>query len=351
MSLAGQALEDLRNALLSAFNDRDALDDLTSFGLNVELENISPAADTNPTAVKKVIRWFDSRGSLVELVNEAKNRRPGNPQLSQFDVDQLVPDHNPGEVIAAGTAGDFDGKLAGVVDQLASGNEIKQASAVAILQVLAATTSRAEQLALYGTAVANLRVQYPAAVTRSLVHVFEASMAALYGGAADRPADVLVDLNRVSVPRANLSGFDLHGADIAFADFGNADLTGCNLWRARGYGVDLSSARLSRGSLEEGRLRSAVAPGAHFHQTRMIAARLEDADLVGAEFQQALLQGARLDGADLTGARFEGANIADTDFRDATIDDAAARSLARAENWRKAKFGAPDLAAIERYAD
>jgi uncharacterized protein YjbI with pentapeptide repeats len=351
MPLTGQALEDLRDALLSAFNDRDALDDLTYFGFNMALENISPPSETIPTAIKKVIRWANSEGILVDLVKEAKARRSGNVLLSQVDEDRLVPDHKPGEVIAAGTAGDFDGRLQGVVEQLASGNEIRQASAVATLQTLAASTSRAEQLALYGTTVANLRVKYPAAVTRSLVHVFEASIAALYGGAADRPDDVLVDLNRVSLPRVDLSSFDLHEADIAFADLGNADLTGCNLWRARGYGVDLSGARLSRGSLEEGRLRSAVAPTAHFHETRMIAVRLEEADLTKAEFQQALLQGAHLDGADLTGARFEGANIADADFRDATIDDDAARSLARAENWRKAKFGVPDLAAIEAHAN
>ena len=350
MPIVGPAFEDLRDAIASAFPSRSELDDLTSFDLNIDLASISPMADTHPEAVKKVIRWADSNVGLTEFVAKAKLRNPGNQHLQRFDESRLEPDHRPGEVVTAKTAGDFDDRLSGVVEKLASGNRIKQASAVAILQGLAATGSRDEQLALYATTVANLRIPYPEDVQRALVKVFQDSLVGLCGTQGSRPPDVGVDLNRVSMPRVTLAGLDLSEADVAFAELAGADLTSCNLWRARGYGVDLEKARLSRANLEEARLRSAAAQQAHFHEARLVSVRLEDADLAGAEFQQARLQGAHLDGSDLTGAQFAAADLADADLRGATIDDAAAQSIARAKNWRKAKLSPASLAMVEEHA-
>jgi len=350
MPIVGPAFEDLRDAIASAFPSRSELDDLTSFDLNIDLADISPIADTHPEAVKKVIRWADSNVGLPVFVAAAKQRNSGNQLLQRFDESRLEVDHGPGEVVAAETAGDFDDKLAGVVEKLASGNRINQASAVAILQGLTATGSRDEQLALYATTVANLRIPYPEDVQRALVKVFENSLVELCSAQASRPPDVGVDFNRVSLPRVNLSGLDLREADIAFAELAGANLTSCNLWRARGYGVDLAKARLSRANLEEARLRSAAAREAHFHEARLVSVRLEDADLRGAEFQQAKLQGAHLDGSDLSGAQFAAADLADADLRGATIDDVSAQSIARAKNWRKAKLSPASLAMVEERA-
>jgi uncharacterized protein YjbI with pentapeptide repeats len=349
MPIVGPAFEDLRDAIASAFPSRSELDDLTSFDLEIDLASISPAVDTHPEAVKKVIRWADSNGGLPAFVAKAKLRNPGNQLLQRFDESRLEPDRRPGEVVAADTAGDFDVRLAGVVEKLASGNHVKQASAVVVLQGLTATGSRPEQLALYATTVANLRVPYPDDVQRALVKVLQTSLVSLCGTEA-RPPDVNVDLNRVSLPRVDLSGLDLSEADIAFAELAGANLTSCDLWRSRGYGVDLRQARLSRSNLEEARLRSASAPQAQFHEARMVSIRLEDADLRGAEFQQARLQGAHLDGSDLSGAEFAAADLADADLRGATIDDVAAQSIGRAKNWRKAKLSPESLAMVEEHA-
>jgi uncharacterized protein YjbI with pentapeptide repeats len=116
------------------------------------------------------------------------------------------------------------------------------------------------------------------------------------------------------------------------------DLTNVNLWRSRGYGVNVTKAGLSRSNLEECRWHAAVAHKTRFHDCRMVSAFLKEAELVGAQFQRSKLQGAHFDRADLTGARFEQANIADACFIDATINDAAAASLSRAKNWQSAGF-------------
>ena len=74
--------------------------------------------------------------------------------------------------------------------------------------------------------------------------------------------------------RANLSGADLPGANLPWADLSRADLSGANLpW------ADLSRADLSR------------------------------ADLSGANLSRADLSGADLSGADLSGANLSWANL------------------------------------------
>lgn len=351
MPTAKGPAELLHQALLAAYPERNDLDDLTQFDFDTPLNQISPPTDKIGMAIKEVTRWAAKKGRLVDLVVAAKAREPGNQLLSEFNVTTLQLEDNPGDVIGAGSGTDFDARLSAAVDKLASGNETNQVSAIVALQGLAGSGRRSEQLALYRTTVANLRVKYPKNVERDLVNLFQATVAAAFGASVDRPADVGVDYNRVSLPRVKIPDRDLSEADIAFADLSRANLTGCNMWRVRGYGVDLTKARLSRTSLEEARLRNAVAPGAHFHESRMIAMRLEEAELASAEFQRALMQGARLDGSDLTGAKFEGANLADTDLRGAVIDTAAAKSIARATNWRKAKLDGAAKTLVEEHAD
>lgn len=75
-----------------------------------------------------------------------------------------------------------------------------------------------------------------------------------------------------------------------------------NLWRSRAYGVNVEKAGLSRSNLE----------------------------------------------ADLRGARFEQANVADASLVGAVVDEAAAASLSRAVNWRKARFDHETLEIVRR---
>lgn len=121
-----------------------------------------------------------------------------------------------------------------------------------------------------------------------------------------------------------------------------------NLWRSRAYGVNVEKAGLSRSNLEEVRWHEAAASEARFHDCRMVSAFFKDAVLTGAQFQRSRLQGAHFEGADLRGARFEQANVADASLVGAVVDEAAAASLSRAVNWRKARFDHETLEIVRR---
>jgi hypothetical protein len=90
-----------------------------------------------------------------------------------------------------------------------------------------------------------------------------------------------------------LSGVDLSGAEMEYANFSRSDLTGAMLAGANLTGADLSRADLS-------------------------GANLSGANLTGADLSRAGLMGANLTGANLTGVNFERA----TDIPD--LSDACA---------------------------
>lgn len=81
LEINGSEQEQLRNGLLSAFPERNDLDDLTSFDFNTPLNQISPPADTIGIAVKKVIRWAAKQGKLWVMLEKAHDRQPDNPSL------------------------------------------------------------------------------------------------------------------------------------------------------------------------------------------------------------------------------------------------------------------------------
>lgn len=149
-----------------------------------------------------------------------------------------------------------------------------------------------------------------------------------------------LDFVRTQLDRINLSDIDnLVRADLSFASLRNADLSNTNLFRCRGYRVDLSGARLTGSDLEEARLQHARCNGTSFHKSRLVAADLKYSILDGAQFFQTHLQSAHLEHASLRGANFRGANLNDAYFfncRD--FDRTTLNSITRAKNWRKAHF-------------
>lgn len=183
--------------------------------------------------------------------------------------------------------------------------------------------------------LANLKVQHGEAVVRLLERVLESALR------TSEPLDPLErDFSRASMRYVDLSGLDLREADVGFALMRGANCENTNLWRARGYSVELENARLSgvNTDLREIRFGKAKCAGAIFRDANLRAAHFEEAILQGAQFQKARLQSAHFNNADLAGARFEQADLNDTYFTGAVLDEVALRSITRALNWEKAHF-------------
>jgi uncharacterized protein YjbI with pentapeptide repeats len=123
------------------------------------------------------------------------------------------------------------------------------------------------------------------------------------------------DLRRVDLEGALLGGARLLGANLGFArlqgaGLGGADLQGADLRRARLQGADLEEARLQGADLSNARLQGAGLSGAE-----LLGALLKGAELEGAYFGFARLQRAQLQGAKLHGASFWRADLRGADFQ------------------------------------
>lgn len=196
-------------------------------------------------------------------------------------------------------ARDFKRRLVDALDQF----EQPGMQAVARRDVgdLLESASRDEAETVFLALLGTLKTDRPDEVLRELTPLLSDAFRRSVGDGA-RPESVSVDFARTRLRRVDLSDLDLHGADFAFADLAHADLTNVNLWRSRAYGVNVEKAGLSRSNLE----------------------------------------------ADLRGARFEQANVADASLVGAVVDEAAAASLSRAVNWRKARFDHETLEIVRR---
>jgi hypothetical protein len=123
--------------------------------------------------------------------------------------------------------------------------------------------------------------------------------------------------------RANLSGADLSGANLSWADLSGADLSGANLSGAHLSGANLSGANLF---------------GAHLSRANLSGANLSRADLSGANLSRANLSradlfGANLSRADLSGADLFGANLSPIDIARASIVPESGQFTA----WKKCR--------------
>jgi uncharacterized protein YjbI with pentapeptide repeats len=334
-------------ALLDAFTNIGEYEPLARRSFNVLLAEITPEASLVVVATR-VIQYAESCDSVVELIQAAQVLKPGNQLLAGLDTSAVEYEQSPVEVVDAGLgANRFKEQLKEALESLdVPGMHLVAADE---LKRLLRGASPEEANTLYLAVLGNLKTDRPAEVVTELAPLIGDCLRRRIG-ASTRPDDFDVNLSRARLRRVDLSGLDLREADLAFGDLSHAKLEGSNLWRSRAYAVDVTDAGVSRSNLEEARWHKAVAREARFHNCRMISVFLKDADLELAEFQQSLLQGAHFERANLAGARFEEANLADAVFIGATVDEAAARSLARARNWRQARFDPGARALVEAKA-
>jgi hypothetical protein len=107
----------------------------------------------------------------------------------------------------------------------------------------------------------------------------------------DENRNILPDLHRANLSKANLSGADLRNAYLIEANLDEADLSG----------ADLSGALLIWATLSEANLSGANLSGAKLMNAHLLQTNLSGANLSGALLLHATLVQTDLTGADLTG--------------------------------------------------
>lgn len=115
-------------------------------------------------------------------------------------------------------------------------------------------------------------------------------------------SQTLVDLTGAELSGANLLYADLDEANLSGVDLRNARLTGANL-----YGADLADADMAGADLDHAVVSDVSLSGADLH----------DASFFGAN-----LGLSRLDNTNLTGADLDKANLTHADLRDADLTNA-----------------------------
>ncbi len=146
-------------------------------------------------------------------------------------------------------------------------------------------------------------------------------------------------LTEVKGERANLSGADLRGADLCWANLRGADLYRADLSGADLRGANLRGADLYRADLSGADLRGADLRGANFRLADLRGADLYRADLRLADLVGADLSGADLSGADLSGADLCWANLSGANLREATGVHLVCPETGSFVGWKKGRDG------------
>lgn len=148
------------------------------------------------------------------------------------------------------------------------------------------------------------------------VDLSEAHFCAAYLNRADLcEADLSkADLSRAHLSEADLSGAELRSADLIEADLrqarlNRADLTRADLHQADVSQADVRRADLRRADLSHADLRWADLESADMRMADLRQADLYMADLRGADLREADLRGANLSSAILIGTNLENANL------------------------------------------
>src|SRR4051794_34097596 len=81
MELTGTQRRDLCNALCAAFPTRIALTKMVSFQLNQDLSTIVSDNDSDADAAFELVRWFEARGQVNDLLTGACLENGSNPSL------------------------------------------------------------------------------------------------------------------------------------------------------------------------------------------------------------------------------------------------------------------------------
>ncbi len=81
--LSKEQYHELYIALLSAYSNRDALEQMVRFKLGESLETIT-GGENQSAVVFNLMKWAESKGKLQELITQAYQTNPGNLELKAF---------------------------------------------------------------------------------------------------------------------------------------------------------------------------------------------------------------------------------------------------------------------------
>lgn len=134
----------------------------------------------------------------------------------------------------------------------------------------------------------------------------------------------LVDANlaRANLDLANFTEADLRDADFSLATLNEADFTGAVLDGSVLSGAVLANAILTKTQAERVALAGANLAGANLQECNLSHANLEKANLSGANLGWAVLNRANLEKADLSEATLSGANLEDARLNGANLSGA-----------------------------
>ena len=93
MHISGQERRKLRDALIDAFPNKSALEQMLSFQLNKKLDQIALGDDLN-TVVFKLIKQSEAHNWIQELIYAARNSNSGNSSLRVI-AGKLLSNHYP----------------------------------------------------------------------------------------------------------------------------------------------------------------------------------------------------------------------------------------------------------------
>jgi uncharacterized protein YjbI with pentapeptide repeats len=122
------------------------------------------------------------------------------------------------------------------------------------------------------------------------------------------------DLSRANLGGANLSKSYLSCTNLSGANLNSANLSGADLFEANLSGADLTHASLSKVNLNGADLRGCCLNGADLSEADLSGVNLNVGDLVGANLRGAKLGKAKLLGADLRQADLSRADLSGTEI-------------------------------------
>jgi Pentapeptide repeats (8 copies) len=149
----------------------------------------------------------------------------------------------------------------------------------------------------------------------------------------------------------DLSGADLHGADLRTVNMRGAKLEGAELGDANLRGATLVYSHLKKAyllgaHLEKTNLNGSDLAEANLNEANLSEASLRDASLVGASLDQTHLNGANLTGANLSRTHMGGTILIGADLTDADLSEAQISYKADFSGVIYEPKGTPDLREI-----
>lgn len=345
--LTGDKYGEFKQALLDAYS-RDELREMVRIQLGRDFD-IMVSDTTFEVQVAMLMRWFERRGLISDLIRGAMRGNPTNPMLLEFNL--KYPELTASPVMAE--HGDTKSERT-TIDIVISGDHLSEQQLDLIVRMLCAAVSVPH---------GDIKVTQvtPTNSTRLTVELSPSEVLTIYSVLKSDRLEA-IEVKSVSLANANLSGVDLAAALLSKANLVRSTLVGTRLERTDLRGADLEDANLEYADLWDANLRGANLRGADLRYASLDWANLEGANLRGANLEGAVLTRARYNtgthwpekidfrqigavgpGAKLRGAILDVTHLADADLHGADLHWADLRQA----DLRKANLQDADL----RWAD